>query len=229
VVAIISLVNIHKFSNECYNILKQSWIAINTSYSSITASERTNILAEELSANNLKLEAQTEELQEQAEELQEQSEELMRTSDELQEQNIELIEQRKQVEVATNLKSDFLSNMSHELRTPLNSIMALSRVLIMQANEKLDDEENNYLEIIERNGKRLLSLINDILDLSKIESGKMEIKPKFMSVKSLLLIIKENMQTISSQKGVELTLNISDDLPRVETDEARLYQVFTIL
>ena len=220
VVAIISLVNIHKFSNECYNILKQSWIAINTSYSSITASERTNILAEELSANNLKLEAQTEELQEQ-------SEELMRTSDELQEQNIELIEQRKQVEVATNLKSDFLSNMSHELRTPLNSIMALSRVLIMQANEKLDDEENNYLEIIERNGKRLLSLINDILDLSKIESGKMEIAPEFMSIKSLLFSIKENMQTISSQKDVELTLSVADNLPRVETDEARLYQVFT--
>ena len=227
VVAIISLINIHKFNKECYDILKQSWVAINASYSSLMSNERTTILAEQLSNNNQKLEAQTEELQDQAEEMQDQAAELQHTSEELQEQNLELSLQRKQVEAANSLKSEFLSNMSHELRTPLNSIMALSRVLIMQVKDKLTEEENNYLEIVERNGKRLLSLINDILDLSKIEAGKMEIIPVSMSVGSLLFTIKENMQATSMQKGVAITLNLPDDLPKVETDETRLYQVFT--
>ncbi|NOY97531.1 MAG: response regulator, partial [Chlorobi bacterium] len=226
VVAIISLVNIHRFSKECYEILKQSWAGINTSYSNLMASE-TRILAEQLTKINKQLEAQTEELQGKAKEMSEQAEELQCTSEELQEKNIELEAQRKQVEAANQLKSEFLSNMSHELRTPLNSILALSRVLIIQAKNKLNDEENNYLEIVERNGKRLLSLINDILDLSKIEAGKMEISPKSVSIVSLLRIIKENMQTLLEEKGLSLTLRIPENLPQVESEESKLHQVLT--
>jgi len=225
VVALISLVGIQQFSNECYDILKNSWTNINTSYSNLIASERTTILAEYLSSTNQQLEAQTEELQEQAEELQDQAEELQRSSEELQEQNIELEAQRKQVEEANKMKSDFLSNMSHELRTPLNSILGLTRVLVIRAKDKLNDKENDYLEIIERNGKRLLSLINDILDLSKIEAGKIDILLGFISVGNLLQTIKENTHTLSAQKGLALTLSVPDNLPKIETDEKRLYQV----
>lgn len=225
VVAIISLVNIYPFNKECYNILEQSWSGINVSYSNLMANERTRIFAEQLANTNQQLEAQTEELQEQSEELQNQTEELQRSSEELQEQNMELDAQRKEVESANSLKSEFLSNMSHELRTPLNSIMALSRVLIMQANEKLSDEENNYLEIVERNGKRLLSLINDILDLSKIESGKMEISPSFTSISHLVQTVKDNLHQLADEKGLTLTLNMPDDLPQIETEEAKLHQV----
>lgn len=225
VVAIISLVNIYSFNEDCYNILEQSWSGINVSYSNLMASERTQIFAEQLSQSNQQLEVQTEELQDQAEELQEQAEELQRSTIELQEQNIELENQKKQVEGADRLKSEFLSNMSHELRTPLNSIMALSRVLIMQAKDKLNDEENNYLEIVERNGKRLLSLINNILDLSKIESGKMDVEPKRTSIGALLQLIKENIQTLSEEKDIAINLNIPNNLSSVETDEARLHQV----
>ncbi len=107
--------------------------------------------------------AANEALSVQAKELQAQSEELWQTSEELQEQNVELTVQREQVEEANRLKSEFLSNMSHELRTPLNSVMALSRVLISQAKDKLSEEELNYLNVIARNGKNLLTLINDIL------------------------------------------------------------------
>lgn len=227
VVALISLVSIQKFSKECFDILKNSWTNINTSYSNLIAGERTTILAEYLSGVNQQLEAQTEELQDQSEELQDQAEELQRTSEELQEQNIELEAQRNQVEAANKLKSEFLSNMSHELRTPLNSIMALSRVLIMQAKDKLNDDENNYLEIVERNGKRLLSLINDILDLSKIEAGKMEVLPNFVSLPTLLQIIKENLHTLTEEKGLSLTLSVPDNLPKIETDESKLYQILT--
>ena len=227
IVAIISLVNIQKFGKESMEILQQSWVSINTSYSNLIASERTRVLAEHLGKINQQLEAQSEELQDQAEELQDQAAELQYTSDELQEQNIELEAQRKQVEAANKLKSEFLSNMSHELRTPLNSIMALSRVLIMQASNKLNADEKNYLEIVERNGKRLLALINDILDLSKIEAGKMEILPKSFSIPLFLQTLKENIQGLSEEKGLSLTLNLSDKLPLLESDESRLHQVLT--
>lgn len=234
VVAIISLVNIHSFGKECYDILEQSWTGINVSYSNLIASERTRIFADQLSRSNQQLEAQTEELQEQTEELQEQSEELQnqteelqRTSEELQEQNLELEAQRKQVETASKMKSEFLSNMSHELRTPLNSIMALSRVLISQSSSKLTDEENNYLEIVERNGKRLLALINDILDLSKIEAGKMEIVLEFISITPLLNIIKDNLSQLADEKGLSITLKLANDLPKIETEESKLQQILT--
>jgi len=224
VVAIISLVNIKKFSNDALEIIKQSWMNISSSYSSLLGNERTRILAEHLSKTNQYLEATTEELQEQTEELQEQSEELQNQTEALQEQNLELEHQRKHVEEANRMKSEFLSNMSHELRTPLNSILALSRVLIMQSKEKLNDEENNYLEIVERNGKQLLSLINDILDLSKIESGKMDIHPEFTSIAYILNIIKENMQSLADEKSLVINLQIPENLPKAETDENRLHQ-----
>lgn len=227
VVAVISLANIHSFSTESYHILEQSTAGINVSYSNLMSSQRTSILADQLTITNQNLESQAEELQEQSEELQNQSIELKRTSEELQEQNVVLNAQRKQVETANKMKSEFLSNMSHELRTPLNSIMALSRVLITQSHQKLNKEENSYLEIIERNGKRLLSLINDILDLSKIEAGKMEITPELISNPQLLLLIKDNLDTLAKKKIVEIKLDIPDNIPKVETEETKLYQVLT--
>lgn len=227
VIAIISLVSIQKFTRECIEIINKSWVSINTSYSNLVASERTRILAEHLARMNQQLEAQSEELQDQAEELQDQASELQHTSEELQEQNIELEAQRKQVEAANKLKSEFLSNMSHELRTPLNSIMALSRVLLMQTQDRLNEEESSYLEIVERNGKRLLTLINDILDLSKIEAGKMDVYPQLISVKSLIQVVKENLQSLADEKNLKMTLKIPENLPYAETDESRLHQVLT--
>ena len=220
IVSIISLVSLKQFSDESIEILNQSLSILNTSYSNIIASERTRVLADHLSRVNQKLEAQSEELQNQAEELQ-------RTSNELQEQNIELEAQRKQVEAANSLKSEFLSNMSHELRTPLNSIMALSRVLISQTKQTLEEEEYGYLEIIERNGKRLLTLINDILDLSKIEAGKMDIKPEVVKLKLLLTTVKENLQTLADKKGLSISLRVSSKNQEIETDESRLHQILT--
>ena len=227
VVAIISIVSIHQFSDNSLEMLRLIWDNINTSYSNLASNERTRLLAEHLTNLNQQLEAQSEELQSQAEDLQEQSEELQENSEELQEQNTELEQQRLQVETANRLKSEFLSNMSHELRTPLNSIMALSRVLISQAKSKLNEEENDYLVIVERNGKRLLDLINDILDLSKIEAGKIVLVPQIVSVSRLLRILKDNVEPLSKDKGLHVKLNIPEKLPDVVTDESRLHQVLT--
>ncbi|NQT59705.1 MAG: response regulator [Bacteroidetes bacterium] len=218
VVALISLISIKKFGDNCHDILQLSWTNINSSYSRLLANEKTKALAERMAIVNQQLESQTEELQEQTEELQEQSEEL-------QEQNIELERQRKQGEETNRLKSEFLSNMSHELRTPLNSIMALSRVLIMQAEDKLSEEENNYLKIVERNGKNLLYLINDILDLSKIEAGKIELHPTTSSLQTLLNNIRDSLFPIVQNKGLEFRLNFAEGLQQVVTDEGKLHQV----
>ncbi|MBI9035943.1 MAG: HAMP domain-containing protein [Bacteroidales bacterium] len=225
IVAIISLVTIKNFSKECYDILELSWGNINTTYSNLLAGEQTLILADHLTKTNSKLEIQSKQLQSQTEELLVQAEELQSNSDELQRQNRELEKQRKRVETANKLKTEFLSNMSHELRTPLNSIMALSNVLIKQTKDKIDEEEINYLRVIERNGKRLLVLINEILDLSKIEAGKVDIKLETSSISSLLQLVKENMQAIAEQKELSLSLHVADEMPSVKTDESRLHQV----
>lgn len=147
------------------------------------------------------------------------------TIEKLKEQNQEVIIQRNQLEHANKLKSEFLSNMSHELRTPLNSIMALSDVLISESANKLNEEEIKYLNIIERNGEQLLSLINDILDLSKIEAGKMEIYTGYVSVNSLLHTIKEDLRVLTEKKDLSLNVITPKNLPLLETDEMRFHQV----
>lgn len=231
-VALISLVKVTNFSSDSIQILNESWTNINLSFSGLMGSERTRVLSEHLSSMNEQLEAQTEELQEKAEEMnlqaekmQLQADELHITSEELQEQNIELDRQRIQVVEANRLKSEFLSNMSHELRTPLNSILALSRVLLMRTKDKISEEESEYLGIVERNGKQLLTLINDILDLSKIEAGKMDMQVNSCSLETLLRNITDSLQPLVMNKDLNIQVNIANELPRIETDEAKLYQI----
>ena len=218
VTAIISLVNLNPYSKESLEMLNQSWDLINISHAHLSASIRTKTLARDLSHSNKTLANQ-------AVELQEQSEELQQTAEELQEQNLELEAQRLQVEEANRLKSEFLSNMSHELRTPLNSVMALSRVLATQAREKLSDEEINFLEIIEKNGKNLLALINDILDLSKIEAGRMEVNPNPFRISSTIDTIMERLTPLAREKDIELHMTVPDALPQLNSDENRVHQI----
>lgn len=226
VIALISCVAIRPFAKESLDVVQQAQPLIAASFSTLLANRRKRKYAEKLVEMNQELEMQSEELQQQAEELQQQSNELKISSDNLLEQNVELEMQRRQVEQANRLKSEFLSNMSHELRTPLNSINALSNVLIMQSAGKLDEDETNYLKIIERNGKRLLSLINDILDLSKVEAGKMEVHIQPFSLNSSLLLVTESLQSLADEKGIELKLEIKEDI-NIESDESRLNQVVT--
>nr|NJM00951.1 HAMP domain-containing protein [Desulfobacula sp.] len=192
--AVASLASIRPYSEKALAILNQPWATlVHTVFANLLANDRTRQLAEKLRDSNQELQAQQEELQAQAEEL-------LKQSEELQAQNVELEQQRLTVEEASRLKSQFLSNMSHELRTPLNSVMALSRVLMMQAGAKLSDEEVNYLAIIERNGKNLLALINDILDLSKIEAGRMDVHPKSFSLVLTLGNIVESIEPLARKK-----------------------------
>jgi CHASE3 domain sensor protein len=139
-------------------------------------------------------------------ELELQSHELSQQSIELEQQNLELESQKVQLQEASLLKTSFLSNMSHELRTPLNSVISLSGLLHRRMEGVLSSEEHGYLGIIERNGKRLLELINDILNISKIESGKVEVNLSEFDLSELLDELIQILDPQAKSKGLNLEI-----------------------
>ncbi|MDJ0651242.1 MAG: ATP-binding protein [Xenococcaceae cyanobacterium MO_188.B19] len=142
-------------------------------------------------------------------------------------QNLALNESQKSqqaAEIANNAKSEFLANMSHELRTPLNAVLGFTQ--LMSRDKSLTPQQQDYLDIISRSGEHLLSLINDVLNLSKIESGQMKLNPKNFNLYRLLKTIKEMFKLKVESKGLKLILEHSPDLPEhIKTDEQKLRQV----
>lgn len=183
-------------------------------------------LNSELEAQSQKLQASEEELRVQQEELQQTNEELEERSGLLEEKNLEVIKKAKELEVTTRYKSEFLANMSHELRTPLNSILLLSRLLSENNDKNLNTDEVEYATVIQRSGQGLLGLIDEILDLSKIEAGKMELE--YLQVP--LQEVADDMQTlfkqVAKEKNLQLNFILDKDLPlSIETDKGRLEQI----
>lgn len=225
--AVISAGTVNKFSPESIDAVRQSIKIINNAWTVQLINERTRQLASDLKKANEILESQKEELQTQSEELHSQSEELQKQSDELRSQNMSLQQKTIEVREANRLKSEFLANMSHELRTPLNSILALTGVLTDQAKDKLDSDEYKYLEVVQRNGANLLKLINEILDLSKIESGKVDLLPRKIALKPMISSVCESVAPLAKEKGIKIIRKTEEKLPALVTDESRLQQVLT--
>ena len=173
---------------------------------------------------NKDLESKTKELNASNEQLSALNQELQFQADELKVQKAELERQRQQVQEADRLKSEFLSNMSHELRTPLNSVLALSQLMIRQGTGKDTEKEHEYLNIIERNGRRLLSLINDILDLSKIEAGRVELETSKFSSSELMKRVVETVTPLVNTDKVTLDLNVEENL-QIQSDERKIQQI----
>ncbi|MBK3868219.1 PAS domain S-box protein [Pseudomonas stutzeri] len=137
-----------------------------------------------------------------------------------------LREQADQLAVANRYKSEFLANMSHELRTPLNSILILSDQLRQNGSGNLNDKQVRHADIIHRAGHELLQLINDVLDLAKIESGRMQLKLEPLNLRELLTELEVGLRPMAEQKGLVLKVNIDPDVPSVlSSDRARLQQV----
>ncbi|WP_053364408.1 ATP-binding protein [Bacillus sp. FJAT-27251] len=188
---------------------------------------------EELQSQSEELQAQSEELQTQAEELRminEQLEERSRDAEEksaeLQKAKTELEEQARQLQLSSNYKSEFLANMSHELRTPLNSILLLSEMLTEDEEEALTEEQKEFTRVIHSSGQDLLDLINDILDLSKVEVGKLEVSFDEVNIRDFSNRISQLFAHLASHKNLEFTVSTGEDLPDVfHTDEQRLQQI----
>jgi signal transduction histidine kinase len=128
---------------------------------------------------------------------------------------------------ANRLKSDFLANMSHELRTPLNSIIGFSEVL--QGIDALTDQQRRYASNIQKSGRLLLEMINDILDLAKVEAGKLEIKRSEFDVARLVSAQCDMIQSLSEDKNISLSVQTPDDLPKTYQDPNKLGQILNNL
>jgi signal transduction histidine kinase/CheY-like chemotaxis protein/CHASE3 domain sensor protein len=211
------------------------------------ALEETQRQASELQAQSEELRVSNEELEEQGNALKEtqarlelQQVELEQTNSQLEEQAQALEGQRdelsraaaslqlkaRELEQASQYKSDFLANMSHELRTPLNSLLILSKLLGDNADGNLSAEQVKFARTIESSGNDLLTLINDILDLSKIEAGHVEIQATQVSTERLASDLRKMFEPLAQQRGLELDIALADDAPRsIETDRQRLEQV----
>ena len=210
-------------------------------------SEELQSQQEELKRSNSELEQQTSSLRASEELLQTQQEELQQTNEELQEKaellsqqnrdievqnaeienaRVDLEEKAAQLSLSSKYKSEFLANMSHELRTPLNSLLILSKLLAENPEENLTDKQIEFASTIHTAGADLLSLISDILDLSKVEAGKMEITPGQIELASLRDYVERAFASVAEQKGLEFVVAIADDAPvTIFTDEQRLEQV----
>jgi len=138
----------------------------------------------------------------------------------------ELTEKTKELERATQAKSDFLSHMSHELRTPLNIIIGFSELMTDEAMGKINDKQRQCLSDILDSSQHLLNLTNDVLDLSKIESGKMELKLGNIALSKIIEPLTRTMMPILTPRKQSLDVEIENDLPPVHADKAKLKQVF---
>ena len=136
---------------------------------------------------------------------------------------------KEEAESANKAKSQFLANMSHEIRTPMNAIIGMSKTLREYSADNLSDKQLEGLEIIYRSGQRLLLLINDILDLSKIEAGKMELSLKAFSLDALIATIRSMVRTLCGDNDeIEFLVRKSDSVPRtIISDAQKLHEIFT--
>jgi PAS domain S-box-containing protein len=165
------------------------------------------------------------ELQETNEQLDAQNEELQVQSEELMAQQQELMESTQEAARANQLKSEFLANMSHELRTPLNAIIGFSQLLRDETPGKLNQEQKQCLDDVLESSQHLLNLINEVLDLSKIESGRAELKLENVDLKELITPLTRVMRPILGQKKQELEVEIEAGLPQIRVDKTKMGQV----
>ncbi len=158
--------------------------------------------------------------------LQERSDELQKQQAELQHSNAELEEKAALLATSSQYKSEFLANMSHELRTPLNSLLILARLLSDNPDGHLSDQEVQFASTIHRSGSDLLQLINDILDLSKIEAGRMDVRPKRLPLIKLLDYVHATFRPLTHDRGLAFEVSVGEDVPReMYSDEQRLQQI----
>ncbi|MBN3554123.1 response regulator [Fictibacillus nanhaiensis] len=240
IVAVIELASLSSYSKQHISFIEKVLETFGLTINRVIDRMEIARLLSESQAMTEELQAQSEELQTQSEELQMQSEELQMINEQLESRSQdaeekskaleiakkELEDKAKQLETGSKYKSEFLANMSHELRTPLNSILILSEMLAENGNQSLSDEELEFAKVIHSSGQDLLNLINDILDLSKVEAGKLEIMLSEVNLSEFPNNLERNFTHIADQKNLNFTINMAPDVPTLlQTDEKRFQQI----
>jgi signal transduction histidine kinase/HAMP domain-containing protein/ActR/RegA family two-component response regulator len=228
------------FTQVHQDFLEQLMETIGVNVNTIIVNSRTDdLLAEsqrlaaELQSRSGELQARQEELQRSNAELEDKAAQLAHQNQAIETKNAEIeqarqeIEERaKQLDLASRYKSQFLANMSHELRTPLNSLLILARLLAQNPADNLTPKQVEYANVIHSSGTDLLLLINDILDLSRVEAGKLDIHPERFAVASLADDLRTVFEPLAAEKSLEFAVDTAADVPaEVVTDRQRLRQI----
>jgi signal transduction histidine kinase/HAMP domain-containing protein/DNA-binding NarL/FixJ family response regulator len=205
VLGVIELASFSRFSDVHLAFIDQFVTTIGVSINTIIANSRTESLLSES---------------------QRLTTELRKRSDELQRSNAALEEKAALLATSSQYKSEFLANMSHELRTPLNSLLILAQLLADNPDDRLSDQEVQFAATIHRAGSDLLQLINDILDLSKIEAGRMDVRPKALPLVKLLEYVQATFRPLTLDKGLTFEVTVGENVPsELLSDEQRLQQI----
>ncbi|HVD60162.1 MAG TPA: HAMP domain-containing protein [Gemmatimonadaceae bacterium] len=207
--------------------LQQQQEELKKSNSELEAQTKSLRASEELLRDQqVELQQVNEELEEKASLLAEQNRKVEQKNDEVEAARVALEEKAEQLAVSSKYKSEFLANMSHELRTPLNSLLILSKLLTDNKEGNLTAKQVEYAKTIHSSGSDLLSLINDVLDIAKVEAGKMEVNPSDVSIRELSETLHRSFDAVATEKKLGFTVDTAPDVPEtIRTDGQRLEQV----
>ena len=217
--AVIELASLRPYTENYIYFLDQLMDSVGVILNMISSSMRTEELLKELKRSNAELEAQAGELEDKAKLLEMKNQEVEMASRSLE-------EKAEQLSLISRYKSEFLANMSHELRTPLNSLLILSKTLANNKEGNLTTDQVKYANTVNSAGNDLLALINEILDLSKVEAGKMQVDPREVATTDVIGYLEQTFKPIAEHKALDFVVHSDANVPRrLLTDESRLQQI----
>ena len=240
VMGVVELASFSKFTPIQIDFLEQLTETLGVSVNAIIANARTDTLLGQSQRLTVELQARSSELQSRSEELtltnadlEEKAALLAAQKQDIEAKNAEISRAREEIEerarqlgLASQYKSQFLANMSHELRTPLNSLLILARLLAQNPGSNLTAKQVEYANVIHSAGSDLLQLINDILDLSKVEAGRLDVHPERFLLSALVEDLQATFGPLTAEKGLDFAISIDPSAPaELVTDRQRLRQV----
>ena len=224
--AVIELASFYRFNETHLNFLGQLTESIGIVLNTITATMRTEELLKQSQSLATELQKTNEELEEKAELLAKQNAEVEQKNREIDQARLSLEDKAAQLALTSRYKSEFLANMSHELRTPLNSLLILSRLLAQNSEGTLTEKQVEFAKTIHASGSDLLELINEILDLSKIESGMMDVDAVPVSLADVQSYVDRTFREVAGSKGLTFRVNLDPQtIGSIITDQKRVQQV----
>ena len=228
--AVIELASFNRYTPIQVDFLDQLSEVLGIGFNAIRTSQRNDellaesqTLTEELQSQQEELTQTNEELEEKARPVEDQKRDVERKNREVEAAKADIEDKASQLELTSRYKSEFLANMSHELRTPLNSLLILAKTLSDNPDENLTTGQVEYAATIHSSGEDLLNLINEILDLSKIESGNMVIETQDVAFADIRAEVERNFSQVAGKKGLSFAIELDAALPAsLQTDPSRL-------